>query len=409
MLPNQTEFRLTHLTRSLLDLLDTTAEAEFRDVVCAFLDEHGHKGQRAAGDTSDEPMSREDLADWGAALVSRGWVAPAWPTEYGGAGLTIKQQFILNHELAERGLSNVGGLGASYFGPALLVHGSEEQKQELLPGILSGEVMWAQGWSEPGSGSDLASLQTRATRDGDEYVINGQKIWTSGAQHADRMYLLTRTDPDAPKHRGISLLMLGMHQQGVSVRPLTTMDNRQPFNEVFFEDVRVPISDRIGEENRGWYVGMTLTDFERSNIGSNVAVKHTLAEALALAKTAPADQVRGRDTGAWRSAFVDRWVEGEVSFLFAFLNVSIQDAKMVPNYEASMAKLFLSELNQRVSLTNHRLLGLYGMVWDGDREDAQRGTYARAHLGSVSSTVAGGTSEIQRNIIATRGLGLPRG
>jgi alkylation response protein AidB-like acyl-CoA dehydrogenase len=392
-----------------MDLLDTKAEAEFREVVQAFLDEHGHKGKRPDGDTSDEPMSREDLAEWRAALVSRGWVAPAWPVEYGGAGLTIKQQFILNHELAKAGLSNVGGLGASYFGPTLLVHGSEEQKKELLPGILSGEVMWAQGWSEPGSGSDLASLQTRATRDGDEYVINGQKIWTSGAQHADRMYLLTRTDPDAPKHRGISLLMLGMRQQGVSVRPLTTMDNRQPFNEVFFEDVRVPVSDRIGEENRGWYVGMTLTDFERSDIGSNVAVKRTLAEALELAKTAPADQVRGRHNGAWRGAFVDRWVEGEVSFLFAFLNVSIQDNKMVPNYEASMAKLFLSELNQRVSLTNHRLLGLYGMVWDGDREDAQRGTYARAHLGSVSSTIAGGTSEIQRNIIATRGLGLPRG
>ena len=161
------------------------------------------------------------------------------------------------------------------------------------------------------------------------------------------MYLLTRTDPDAPKHRGISLLMLGMRQPGVSVRPLTTMDNRQPFNEVFFEDVRVPVSDRIGEENRGWYVGMTLTDFERSDIGSNVAVRHTLASALEHAKSAPVEQVRGRESDAWRSAFTERWIEGQVSFLFALLNVSIQDAKMVPNYEASMAKLFLSELNQR--------------------------------------------------------------
>ena len=389
-----------------MDLLDNATEAEFRGVVQAFVAEHGHKGKREEG---DEPLNRDEQQDWRAALVERGWVAPAWPPEYGGAGLSIKQQFILNQELAENGLSNVGGLGASYFGPALLVHGSEEQKQELLPGILSGEVMWAQGWSEPGSGSDLASLQTRATRDGDEYVINGQKIWTSGAQYADRMYLLTRTDPDAPKHRGISLLMLGMRQPGVSVRPLTTMDNRQPFNEVFFEDVRVPVSDRIGEENRGWYVGMTLTDFERSDIGSNVAVRHTLASALEHAKSAPVEQVRGGESDAWRSAFTERWIEGQVSFLFALLNVSIQDAKMVPNYEASMAKLFLSELNQRVSLTNHRLLGLYGLIWDGSREDAVNGTYARAHLGSVSSTVAGGTSEIQRNIIATRGLGLPRG
>ena len=390
-----------------MDLLDNASEAEFRAVVQAFVAEHGHKGKR--GDGGEESLSRDEQKEWRAALVERGWVAPAWPPEYGGAGLSIKQQFILNQELAENGLSNVGGLGASYFGPALLVHGSEEQKKELLPGILSGEVMWAQGWSEPGSGSDLASLQTRAARDGDEYVINGQKIWTSGAQFADRMYLLTRTDPDAPKHRGISLLMLGMKQPGVSVRPLTTMDDRQPFNEVFFEDVRVPVSDRIGEENRGWYVGMTLTDFERSNIGSNVAVRHTLTRALEHAKSSPVEQVRGRESDAWRHAFTDRWLEGQVSFLFAFLNVSIQDAKMVPNYEASMAKLFLSELNQRVSLTNLRLLGLYGMIWDGSRDDAANGTFARAHLGSVSSTIAGGTSEIQRNIIATRGLGLPRG
>jgi len=392
-----------------MDLLDTAAEAEFREVVRAFIEEHGDKGRRPDGESGEEPLSRDELSEWRAALVERGWIAPAWPTEYGGAGLTIKQQFVLNQELAENGLSNVGGLGASYFGPTLLVHGTEEQKKELLPGILSGEVMWAQGWSEPGSGSDLASLQTRAARDGDEYVINGQKIWTSGAQFADRMYLLTRTDPDAPKHRGISLLMLDMHQQGVAVRPLTTMDNRQPFNEVFFEDVRVPVSDRIGEENRGWYVGMTLTDFERSNIGSNVAVRHTLASALELAKSSSEEQVRGRETTAWRHSFTDRWIEGEVSFLFAFLNVSIQDSKMVPNYEASMAKLFLSELNQRVSLVNHRLLGLHGMVWDSARDDASNGTYARAHLGSVSSTIAGGSSEIQRNIIATRGLGLPRG
>src|SRR5690606_26151683 len=161
------------------------------------------------------------------------WIAPAWPKEYGGAGLTAKEQFILNEELAENGLANAGGFGVMMLGPTLMVHGNDEQKQEHLSKILKGEVVWCQGWSEPGAGSDLASLQTRAMRDGDEYVLNGQKIWTSGAQHADKMYMLARTDPDAPKHRGISMLMLDMHQPGVTVQPLTNLANTQGFNEVF--------------------------------------------------------------------------------------------------------------------------------------------------------------------------------
>ena len=390
----------------MVDFSDNTEEAAFRKVVLTFIEEHGEKG-KGSGDLEAAP--RERLQAWREVLVERGWIAPAWPKEVGGAGLSVRQQFILNQELAEHGLSNVGGLGVNFFGPALLVHGTDEQKQEHLGALLRGEVMWCQGWSEPGSGSDLASLQTRAVRSGDEYILNGQKIWTSGAQFADKMYMLARTDPDAPKHRGISLLMLDMHSPGVSVRPLTTMDNRKPFNEVYFEDVHVPVGNRVGDENRGWYVGMTVTDFERSSIGSNVGAQRRLREVLKFATERPVDEVPGRAITAWRVAFADRWIEAEVSKLFAFRVVSMQNAGMVPNYEGSMAKVFLSEVNQRMARTGLGLYGLYGTLWDPKRPEAEAGDAALRYLSSVSSTIAGGTSEIQRSIVATRGLGLPRG
>jgi alkylation response protein AidB-like acyl-CoA dehydrogenase len=399
-----------------MDLRDAPAEAEFRQVVKDFIAEHGDQGRRGGGGRGGDGEeggwsreARERMKSWRDAIVERGWIAPAWPKEYGGAGLSVKEQFILNEEFAEAGLSNVGGFGVMMLGPTLMVHGTEEQKAEVLPKILAGEVVWCQGWSEPGAGSDLASLQTRAVRDGDEYVLNGQKIWTTGAQFADRMYMLARTDPDAPKHRGISMLMLDMKQPGVSVRPLTTMANTQTFNEVFFEDVHVPVQNRIGEENRGWYAGMTLTDFERSGIGNSVGTQRALQGTLAYAKQAPADETVLDKSSTWRLDFVDRWIEADIARLFSYLNNSIQDRGMVPNHEASMSKLFTTELSQKIARTNLKLFGLYGTIWDRSRPEAMKGRAAGGYLSAVSSTIAGGTSEIQRNIIATRGLGLPRG
>jgi alkylation response protein AidB-like acyl-CoA dehydrogenase len=401
-----------------MDLRDTPEQASFRDQVRAFIDTNGPKARRGGEDEDGEGggqgggwsrESRERTKGWKDALVANGWVAAGWPKEYGGAGLSAVEQFILNEELAEHGLSNVGGFGVMMIGPTLMVHGSAEQKAEHLPKILKAEVVWCQGWSEPGAGSDLASLQTRAVRDGDEYILNGQKIWTTGAQHADWMYMLARTDPDAAKHRGISLLMFPMTSPGVSVRPLTTMANNQTFNEVFFEDVHVPVKNRVGEENRGWYVGMTLTDFERSGIGSAVGTQRRLQSILDRAKARPAQETVLDKNDTWRLQMADRWVEADIAKLFSYRNITIQARNMVPNHEASMAKLFSSELGQRIAATNLKLYGLYGTIWDRSREEAERGGAAGGYLQSVSSTIAGGTSEIQRNIIATRGLGLPRG
>ncbi|MGE3960666.1 MAG: acyl-CoA dehydrogenase family protein [Dehalococcoidia bacterium] len=393
-----------------MDLADSPAEATFRAEVRAFLKEHADKyPNRGRGFEEGDFPGSDAMKPWRDALVQKGWIAPHWPKEYGGAGLSAQEQFVLNEEFAEAGVNNVGGFGVMMIGPTLMVHGTDEQKQEHLTKILHGERNWAQGWSEPGAGSDLASLQTRAIRDGDEYVVNGQKIWTSGAHRADWIYMLARTDPDAPKHRGISLLMFDLKTPGVSIRPLINMADGHAFNEVFFEDVRVPMRNRLGEENRGWYVGMTLTDFERSGIGNAVGVQRILRGLLKQAQTLPAEQTQASKKTSWRLAFADRWIEADIARLFSYLNMTLQLRNLIPNHEASMSKLYTTELNQRIAATTLKLFGLYGQLWDKERPEALRGMAARGYLGAVSSTIAGGTSEIQRNIIATRGLGLPRG
>ena len=373
------------------------------------LAEQAHEGERQweFDRKADAPEAREAASEWAAALSERGWVAPHWPREYGGGGLTVAEQFIFRQEMAEAAAPAVGGSGVSLLGPTLIVHGTDDQKLKYLPPILAGQQVWAQGYSEPGAGSDLASVQTRAVRDGDEYVVNGQKIWTSGAHAADSIFALTRTDAEAPKHRGISFLLIeDIHTPGITVRPLVNMNDKHYFNETFFEDVRVPATNLVGEENRGWYVGMTLLDFERSNIGGAVGARRTLRALIdhATSDTPSAMQQAGAESR--RSALAERWIETEVMFQYSFRIVSMQQAGLIPNYEASTAKLFNSELVQRLALTGTRVFGLHAN--NGD-EDTPAGEFARAYLAAVPATIRGGTSEVQRNIIATRGLGLPRG
>jgi len=317
------------------------------------------------------------------------------------------EQFIMNEEFAEAGAPFVGGMGVMMAGPTIIVHGTEEQKKEHLPGILSGNVQWCQGWSEPNAGSDVASVQTRAIRDGDDYVVNGQKIWTTGAQFADMMYMLARTDPEAPKHRGISYFMLDMKAPGVTVRPLVTMAGAASFNEVFFENVRVPVRNRLGEENRGWYIGATTLDFERSSIGSAVGIRKQLESIIRFVKDHPNLAV-GAGKHAMKTALADRWIESVVARMMSYRVVSMQNAGLIPNHEASMCKLFTSEMGQRIAALGMKVAGPYGMIYGGHPEYAQAGRFGGGYVAAVASTIAGGTSEIQRNIMAQRGLGLPR-
>lgn len=393
-----TSWRLEH---AMVTFADSEREAAWRREVREFIEKEAPKELLGTGELGEGAFFSRlgAIKAWRDKLAQKGWIAPAWPKEYGGAGLSVIEQFIMNEEFAEAGLpANVGGFGVTMVGPTLIVHGTEEQKAEHLPRILKGEVIWCQGYSEPGAGSDLASLQTRAVRDGDEYVINGQKIWTTGAQFADWMYMLVRTDPDAPKHRGITYLLVDMKSPGITVRPLTTLAGTQTFNEVFFEDVRVPVKNRVGEENRGWYVGTTTLDFERSSIGSAIGIRKNLESLIERAK-------EGRDASFDRSPmlrheFADRWVEAEVARMLSYRVISLQARGLIPNYEASMCKLFTSELQQRIANLAMHLFGMHGNV---------RNRASMGYMMAVAATIAGGTSEIQRNIIATRGLGLPRG
>jgi alkylation response protein AidB-like acyl-CoA dehydrogenase len=392
-----------------MNFADNTEEAAFRTEVREFIEKELPASVKDS-ELAERGMFRgafERLKETRQKLASRGWIAPAWPKEYGGASLSVMQQFIMNEEFAENRVPPVGGMGTSMVGPTIITHGTEDQKKEHLSRILSGEVQWCQGFSEPGSGSDLASLQTRAVKDGDDYVINGQKIWTSGAQYAHWMFMMARTDPEAPKHKGISYFLLDMKSPGVEVRPLTNLANQDMFSEVFFSDVRVPAKNIVGELNRGWYVGTTTLDFERSSIGSAVGIKLQLDGLVKYAKeNAKTGKSRASEMASIRGELADRYVEANVARMMSYRVVTMQAKGLIPNHEASMTKLFASELNQRIARTGMKVLGLYGQLY-GDASP-MKGRYESSYMTSLSSTIAGGTSEIQRNIIATRGLGLPR-
>ena len=391
-----------------MDFRDAPEDAAFRDEVRAFLRDEMPRDLRAADDAILGVGIGEDERerDWLRTLARRGWVAPAWPKEYGGAGMTVMQQFIFNEEMARASAPRPNFLAIGLAGPTIIVHGTEEQKREHLSGILSGETFWCQGFSEPGSGSDLASLQTRAVADGDDFIINGQKIWTSGAHRAQRMMLLARTDTDAPKHKGISYFLLDMKSPGVSVRPLTNMADTPSFNEVFFDNVRVPKRDLLGELNRGWYVATTTLDFERSGIINGVSLQMLVRQTAAWAR----EHVR-RD-GAWpsvRHELVERAIEAEIAIVLSYRVVTMQAKGLIPNQEASVTKLFGSELAQRIARTAVKVAGLYGQLVEGSPYAPLGGRFDAWYRIAVGSTIAGGTSEIQRSVIAQRGLGLPRG
>jgi alkylation response protein AidB-like acyl-CoA dehydrogenase len=339
-------------------------------------------------------------------LAAKGWVAPAWPKQYGGLAWSHIKQMIFSEELSYAGAPDGGRVfNVGMIGPTLIVHGSDEQKKEHLPRITNAEVTWCQGYSEPGAGSDLASLQTRAVRDGDDYVVNGQKIWTTGAHHSDWCFLLVRSDPNAPKHKGISFLLVDMQTPGITVRPIVNMAGYHEFNEVFFEDVRVPVRNRVGEENNGWYVAMTLLDFERSNVASIAANQRSLEMLIA-------DMRQRKPGGAYsdilRHRLAEMWLANETGRLLSYRTAWMQEAGRVANYEASVIKVFATELAARITNFGVNQLGPAGALEPDSKHAALHGVMEKGHLVNVSPLIYSGSSEIQRNIIATRGLGLPR-
>jgi alkylation response protein AidB-like acyl-CoA dehydrogenase len=378
---------------------DEILRREVRD----FFREHLPKDWKVRNDREAE--TEEDFAlsrTLAQELAARGWLTLAWPRSYGGLGASAVAQMIYNEELGYAGAPLGFGFGPNLVGPTLMAWGSDEQQRRHLPPIASGDLLWCQGFSEPGAGSDLASLETRAIRSGDDYLISGQKIWTSEGHRASWMILLARTDPQAPKHRGISYFLVDMHSPGVSVQPLVNLMNGHSFNQVFFDNVRVPRENLVGEENRGWYVATTTLDFERSGINRISWARRQfedLTELLAL-RGAVRSQARGTLAGLA--------VELQVARLLCYRVAFLQAQGRVPNYESSMAKLFGTEVIARIAGAGIGLLGLSGQLEPESRATALQGRLERSYLAATSYTIAGGTSEVQRGVIATRGLGLPR-
>ena len=340
--------------------------------------------------------------DFSLKLAEKNWVALPWPKEYGGLGGTAMQQVIFNEEMSyHRAPIGAHRRGVFYVGPILILYGTDEQKKKHLNAVTSGTGYYCQLFSEPGAGSDLASLQTRAIRDGDDYVVSGQKIWTSDGHRADYGWLVARTDPDAPKHKGISTFILDMKSPGVTVRPLVNMAGSHSFNEVFFDNVRVPKENMVGEENRGWYHAAATLDFERSSIAVFAGTRRFLDDLVTVLRERPR-------SNSVRHSIADLYTTVLVGQMLSYFIGSMQEVGKVPNKEASAAKLLSSELRQNASIAAIKALGLGGQVEDGPGA-VRNGRYTRDYLANVSATIAGGTSEIQRNVIATRGLGLPRG
>lgn len=351
---------------------------------------------------ADGEAMRDFDVEWQRRQYDAGWAGIAWPEAYGGRGLSTMQQLIWYQEYARAGGPYIGVnfVGVLHGGPTLIANGSEAQKARHLPAILKGEEIWCQGFSEPGAGSDLASLRTRAEIDGDELVINGQKIWTSFAQWADRQELLVRTDPDAQRHKGISWVICDMRAPGVSVRPIRTIAGNHEYCEVFYDDVRIPLSSVVGELNDGWRVAMSTLSFERGTgfIGEQVALASELEHLLALARE------RGLQRGSETARQLAQ-LRAEIAALQAmtYHAISVNERRGAPGPEASILRLNHGLLAQRLARLSLNVLGDESLELS-DPEQGWTGPY----LYSFSRTIGGGTAEIQRNIIAERVLGLPR-
>ncbi|MGD8860087.1 MAG: acyl-CoA dehydrogenase family protein [Myxococcales bacterium] len=390
----------------------------FRNDVRNFLDQNAPEVLQGAGMAMAEAGSEEasELRDarkaWLEAMADRGWTAPTWPKEYGGGGLSRHEAKVLNQEIAARRLPPpLVGMGLTMIGPTLLVHGSEEQKNEYLPKIISGEHRWCQGFSEPNAGSDLASLSCQAKREGDHYIINGQKTWTSGAQWANWIFFLVRTD-ESTKHGGITFLLSPMDAPGIEIRPIRLISGNSPFCETFFTDVKVPVENIVGGENNGWTVAKTLLSFERSGMGSGSLGGRrsgaTTGGRIAKMAKEYAGEVDGKIAdGSLRSEVAQLMLDQQAFQLTIARSQEQAKDKGAPGPETSILKMAATELGQRRDELLLRLRGTGALQWNEGADDEDQ-TLTAGWLGAKATTIYGGSSEIQRNIIAKRVLRLPQ-
>ncbi|MGE0622393.1 MAG: acyl-CoA dehydrogenase family protein [Pseudomonadales bacterium] len=353
-------------------------------------------------------VSKADLAEWTRILNRRGWAAPNWPVAYGGTGWTLVERHLFDVACRAAHAPVLSGFGFNMVGPAIIRYGTEPQKADLLPKIRNADLWWCQGYSEPQAGSDLACVRTRALRDGDEYVVNGQKIWTSAAEDADWIFALVRTDPDAKPQRGISFLLIDMSSPGVTVEPLIAFNGKRLWNQVFFDDVRVPVSNRLGEENRGWTVAKSLLGDERLLV-SRVAENRRLLGRIREMLVEVADATEFGAELAGRIAALGIRLDALEMTSLRILTEADRGGEI--GAEPSMLKLKGSELVQAMDTLLHELIGWWGLPADSGAAEQPVGPAAAEYVASGlfhhrGYTIAGGTSEIQHNIIAKEVLGL---
>jgi alkylation response protein AidB-like acyl-CoA dehydrogenase len=380
-----------------VELRDTPDEAAFRAELRAWLDANlpeERRGGRGGAQRFDDAFGRE----WSRMLYDAGYAGLTWPKEFGGAGAPYSFQAIFYEEMARaHAPGHVGVIGLGMAGPTIMAHGSDEQKQAHLSKILSAEEIWCQGFSEPDAGSDLAAARTRAERRGETYVVNGQKVWSSFAHIADFCILVTQSDPDAPRYRNLTYLIIDMHAPGVEVRPLRQITGEAEFNEIFFNDVEVPVSNRLGEEGEGWQVAMTTLLHERGTLGFalTAALESGVNRLLDVAR----ENVNG-DSGI-RERVAAEWIELQALRYTNYRSLGAYQRTGIPGPEGSAIKLRWSEQNQRMTKLGRELLGAEGILDDG--------WWHLQQLRSRGNTIEAGTSEVLRNIVAERVLGLPKG
>ena len=395
-----------------MDLQFSPEDIAFRDEVRAFIAENYPASLRGKGGRED--LTKEELLSWHRILARKGWVAPAWPKEYGGTGWNAVQRYIFSEELARAETTPILPFGIAMVGPVIYTFGTPEQKAKFLPGILSGDDWWCQGYSEPGAGSDLASLRTRAERDGDHYIVNGQKTWTTLAQHADWGFFLVRTDPTSKPQEGISFLLIDMKSPGVTVRPIITLGGEHEVNEVWLENVRVPVENRIYEENKGWTCAKFLLAHERTGIAGVARSKRGVERLRDIARS----EVDQGQPLIQNPFFKCKLAELEIdltSLEYTELrSLASTAAGKGPGPESSLLKIKGSEIQQRITELALEAVGHYGAPYfrgfDGDNEHGIGPDYAQraapTYFNMRKTTIYGGSNEIQRNIIAKMVLGL---
>ena len=409
----------TYALRPDVDFRLTPEDELFRDEVRAFVRREVPPHRTGVVTTMEDFAERDDpfIIGLRRKLAQRGWLTMGWPREYGGQGASPLRQTVFLEELAYHDAPGQDLMGVGIVGPTIMRYGTEEQKRRHLQAIARGEAMWVQGFSEPSAGSDLGGLSTRADLQGDQFIINGQKIWSSGAHIADWMFLLARTDQQAPKHRGISAILLDMREaKGMTVRPIVNMAGMQGFNEVFFDNTAAPRANLLGEMNRGFYYAMDLLEAERISFINYSAIGRGVLDALGeyMRDTAHG---RGAEHGRWtaglertlaRHRLAEHAIEMQTARRLSYLVSWMASVGQPAGHHASINKLFSTEAFRRLAVTAMQIAGQYGQVEGESRHAPLMGRINRIYYFSVGMQIAGGTSEIQRNVIASRGLGLPR-